>query len=161
MCIRDRDTGDIPLIADISSCFLSEPIDVTKFDMLYGGAQKNVAPAGLTMCIIREDMLGNARDITPTMLNYKDVYKRQGECLCPKRNFIRRMIPAPKNAAFVACCSNGLKHIRTGNRIVTDRVDADKVEDLVALFKKHKPDIVVNVALPYQDLTKKVKMTTM
>ena len=40
-----------------------------------------------------------------------------------------------------------------GNRIVTDRVDADKVEDLVALFKKHKPDIVVNVALPYQDLT--------
>ena len=65
------DTGDIPLIADISSCFLSEPIDVTKFAMLYGGAQKNVAPAGLTICIIREDMLGNARDITPTMLNYK------------------------------------------------------------------------------------------
>ena len=45
------DTGDIPLIADISSCFLSEPIDVTKFAMLYGGAQKNVAPAGLTICI--------------------------------------------------------------------------------------------------------------
>ena len=65
------DTGDIPLIADISSCFLSEPIDVTKFAMLYGGAQQNVAPAGLTICIIREDMLGNARDITPTMLNYK------------------------------------------------------------------------------------------
>ncbi len=65
------DVGDIPLIADISSCFLSEPIDVTKFAMLYGGAQKNIAPAGLTVCIIREDMLGNARDITPTMLNYK------------------------------------------------------------------------------------------
>lgn len=65
------DTGDIPLIADISSCFLSEPLDVTKFAMLYGGAQKNIAPAGLTVCIIREDMLGNARDITPTMLNYK------------------------------------------------------------------------------------------
>lgn len=43
------DTGNIPLIADISSCFLSEPIDVTKFAMLYGGAQKNVAPAGLTI----------------------------------------------------------------------------------------------------------------
>lgn len=65
------DTGDVPLIADISSCFLSEPIDVTKFAMLYGGAQKNVAPAGLTICIIREDMLGKARDITPTMLDYK------------------------------------------------------------------------------------------
>lgn len=65
------DTGDVPLIADISSCFLSEPIDVTKFAMLYGGAQKNVAPAGLTICIIREDMLGKARDITPTMLDYQ------------------------------------------------------------------------------------------
>ena len=65
------DTGNVPLIADISSCFLSEPLDVTKFGMLYGGAQKNVAPAGLTICIIREDLLGKARDITPTMLNYQ------------------------------------------------------------------------------------------
>ena len=65
------DTGDVPLIADISSCFLSEPLDVTKFGMLYGGAQKNVAPAGLTIAIIREDLLGKARDITPTMLNYQ------------------------------------------------------------------------------------------
>ncbi len=65
------DTGDVPLIADISSCFLSEPLDISKFAMVYGGAQKNVAPAGLTICIIREDMLGKARDITPTMLDYK------------------------------------------------------------------------------------------
>ena len=65
------DTGDVPLIADISSCFLSEPLDVTKFGMLYGGAQKNVAPAGVTICIIREDLLGKARDICPTMLNYQ------------------------------------------------------------------------------------------
>ena len=65
------DTGDVPLIADISSCFLSEPLDISKFAMVYGGAQKNVAPAGLTICIIREDMLGHARDITPTMLDYK------------------------------------------------------------------------------------------
>lgn len=65
------DTGDIPLIADISSCFLSEPLDISKFAMVYGGAQKNVAPAGLVIAIIREDMLGKARDITPTMLNYK------------------------------------------------------------------------------------------
>ncbi len=64
------DTGDVPLVADISSCILSEPIDVTKFGMLYAGAQKNVAPAGVTIVIIREDLLGNAKDITPTMLNY-------------------------------------------------------------------------------------------
>ncbi len=64
------DTGDVPLVADISSCILSEPIDVTKFGMLYAGAQKNVAPAGLTIVIIRKDLIGNAMDITPTMLNY-------------------------------------------------------------------------------------------
>jgi phosphoserine aminotransferase len=65
------DTGDVPLVADISSCILSEPIDVTKFGVLYAGAQKNVAPAGLTIVIIREDLIGNAMDITPTMLNYQ------------------------------------------------------------------------------------------
>ena len=65
------DTGDVPLIADVSSCFLSEPLDVSKFAVVYGGAQKNVAPAGLTIAIIREDFLGKARDITPTMLDYK------------------------------------------------------------------------------------------
>lgn len=65
------DVGDIPLIGDISSMFLSEPMDVSKFAVVYGGAQKNIAPAGLTVVIIREDMLGNAMDITPTMLNYQ------------------------------------------------------------------------------------------
>ena len=65
------DTGDVTLIADISSCFLSEPLDVTKFGMVYGGAQKNVAPSGLTIAIIREDLLGNARDYCPSMLNYQ------------------------------------------------------------------------------------------
>lgn len=65
------DTGDVPLLADVSSCFLSEPMDVTKFGLVYGGAQKNIGPAGLTVVIVREDLLGNARDYTPSMLNYK------------------------------------------------------------------------------------------
>ncbi len=65
------ETGNVPLIADISSCILSEPIDVTKFGMLYAGAQKNMAPAGLTVAIIRRDLIGHARDICPTMLNYQ------------------------------------------------------------------------------------------
>ncbi len=64
------DVGDIPLVADISSCIASEPIDVSKFALLYAGAQKNMAPAGLTIVIVREDFLGRAMDITPTMLNY-------------------------------------------------------------------------------------------
>ncbi|MBQ3150649.1 MAG: 3-phosphoserine/phosphohydroxythreonine transaminase [Clostridia bacterium] len=65
------DTGNVPLIADVSSCFLSEPMDVSKFGVIYGGAQKNIAPAGLTVVIVREDLLGNAREGTPTMLDYK------------------------------------------------------------------------------------------
>ncbi len=65
------DTGDVPLVADISSCILSRKIDVSKFGVLYAGAQKNMAPAGLTVVIIREDLIGNAQEITPTMFNYK------------------------------------------------------------------------------------------
>lgn len=64
------DTGNVPLVADISSCILSEPIDVKKFGILYAGAQKNLAPAGLTIAIVREDLIGHAMDITPTMFNY-------------------------------------------------------------------------------------------
>ena len=63
--------GDKVLIADVSSCALSEPLDITKFGVVYFGAQKNVAPAGLVVAIIREDLLGKARDITPVMMNYK------------------------------------------------------------------------------------------
>ena len=65
------DTGDVPLVADISSCILSKPIDVSKFGILYAGAQKNMAPSGVTVVIIREDLIGKAMDITPTMFNYQ------------------------------------------------------------------------------------------
>ncbi len=65
------DTGDVPLIADISSMVMSEVMDVSKFGMLYAGAQKNLGPAGVTLCIIREDLIGNPMDITPTMFNYQ------------------------------------------------------------------------------------------
>ena len=65
------DTGEIPLVADLSSCILSEPIDVTKFALIYAGAQKNMSAAGLTVVIVREDMLGKARAETPTMLDYQ------------------------------------------------------------------------------------------
>lgn len=65
------DTGDIPLVADMSSCIISEPVDVTKFGVIYAGAQKNMAPAGVTVVIVREDLLGNARPETPAMLDWK------------------------------------------------------------------------------------------
>ena len=65
------DTGKVPLVSDMSSCILSEPIDVSKYGLIYAGAQKNIAPAGLTVVIIRKDLLGDPLPGTPTMLNYK------------------------------------------------------------------------------------------
>ena len=65
------DTGDIPLVADMSSCIISEPVDVSRFGLIYAGAQKNMAPAGLIVVIVREDLIGNARPTTPAMLDYK------------------------------------------------------------------------------------------
>ena len=63
-------TGNVPLVADISSCILSRPIDISKFGLVYAGAQKNVAPAGLTIVIVREDLIGEPQKGTPTMFNY-------------------------------------------------------------------------------------------
>jgi len=65
------DVGDVPIVADMSSTILSRPIDVSKFGVIYAGAQKNIGPAGLTVVIIREDLIGNAAPNTPTMLDYQ------------------------------------------------------------------------------------------
>lgn len=64
------DTGDVPLVADMSSTILSRPIDVSKFGMIYAGAQKNIGPAGLTLVIIREDLIGDSLAGTPAMYQY-------------------------------------------------------------------------------------------
>jgi len=65
------DTSNVPLVADMSSNFLSQVYDVNKFGIVFAGAQKNVGPAGVTVVIIRDDLIGNAKDFTPTMFNYK------------------------------------------------------------------------------------------
>ena len=65
------EVGDVPLVADMSSDILSRPIDISKFGLIYAGAQKNIGPSGLVVTIIREDLLGRARSICPTMLDYK------------------------------------------------------------------------------------------
>jgi phosphoserine aminotransferase len=63
--------GNVPLVCDMSSDILSKPYDVSKFGLIYAGAQKNIGPAGLAIIIIREDLIGHAKDFTPTMLNYQ------------------------------------------------------------------------------------------
>lgn len=65
------DTGNVPLVGDMSSDILSKKYDVSKFGLIYAGAQKNLGAAGVTVVIIREDLAGNAMDFTPTMLNYQ------------------------------------------------------------------------------------------
>ncbi len=65
------DTGDIPLVADMSSCIISEPVDVSKFGVIYAGAQKNMAPAGVTLVIVREDLLEFGKADMPSMLDWK------------------------------------------------------------------------------------------
>lgn len=64
-------TGQVPLVADMSSTILSRPIDVSRFGVIYAGAQKNIGPAGLTVVIVREDLMGSVIDGTPSMLDYK------------------------------------------------------------------------------------------
>lgn len=64
------DCGGIPVVADVSSTLLSRPLDVSAYGVLYGGAQKNVGPAGLTLVIVRDDLLGHARGETPTLLDW-------------------------------------------------------------------------------------------
>ena len=65
------DTGSTPLVADMSSTILSRPVDVSKFGLIYAGAQKNIGPAGLTIVIVREDLIGQTLPGTPTMFDYK------------------------------------------------------------------------------------------
>ncbi|WP_273319573.1 3-phosphoserine/phosphohydroxythreonine transaminase [Vallitalea guaymasensis] len=65
------DVGDVPIVADMSSNILSEEVDVNQYGVIYAGAQKNMGPAGVTVVIIREDLIGDTQDITPTMLKYK------------------------------------------------------------------------------------------
>ena len=65
------DCGNVPLVSDMSSCILSEVTDVSRFGIIYAGAQKNIGPAGFAIVIVREDLIGNALPGTPTMLDYK------------------------------------------------------------------------------------------
>lgn len=67
---HDPDTGDVPLIADMTSDFLSRPVDISRYGLIYAGAQKNIGPAGLTLVIVRKDLLGRAHAATPSIFNY-------------------------------------------------------------------------------------------
>src|SRR6202140_1076994 len=71
------ETQRVPLVADMSSSILSQPIDVAKFGLIYAGAQKNIGPAGLTVVIVRDDLIGHARAETPAVFDYKAIADNQ------------------------------------------------------------------------------------
>ena len=77
------DTGDVPLVADMSSTILSRQIPVERFGVIYAGAQKNIGSAGLTIVIVREDLLGDVIDGTPSMLNYQTLADGDSMCNTP------------------------------------------------------------------------------
>lgn len=74
------ESGTVPLVADMSSTILSRPIDVSRFGVLYAGAQKNIAPAGITVVIVRKDLLSRQRENVPTLLTYS-VYSESGSMI--------------------------------------------------------------------------------
>ena len=71
------DVGSVPLVADFSSSFMSRPVDVSKFGLIYAGAQKNAGPAGITYVIVRDDLLGTCNPIAPSIFDYKSVAENE------------------------------------------------------------------------------------
>jgi len=75
LCLRSIEYSNVPIVADYSSGILSEPIDIDKFSLIYGGAQKNIGPSGLGFVVVKKDLLGNAQSITPNLLNYTLIHE--------------------------------------------------------------------------------------
>ena len=75
LCLRAIEHSEVPIVADYSSGILSEPLDVNKFSLIYGGAQKNIGPSGLGFVVIKKDLLGNPQPITPNLLNYTLIHE--------------------------------------------------------------------------------------
>lgn len=116
------DTGNVPLVADMSSNILSEPFDVTKFGVIFAGAQKNIGPAGLTLVIVRKDLLGRARKDCPKILNWT-VMDEKGSMLNTP----------PTYAIYMAgLCMKWLK--KQGGVAAIEKVNIEKSSLLYALL---------------------------
>lgn len=120
------DTGDIPLVADLSSNILSEEIDVSKFALIYAGAQKNIGPAGVTLVIIREDLIGFAPKDVPVYLDYKTHANNESMYNTP-----------PTFAIYMA--GEVFKHIKeTGGIAAMEKLNKEKAAKLYAYIDSSK-----------------------
>jgi len=149
------ETGDVPLVADMSSNILSEEIDVRKFGLIYAGAQKNIGSAGVTVVIIRNDLVGNAIPMTPTMLDYKIHVENKSLYNTP-----------PCYAIYIAKLifewvkeQGGIKAIEERNRAKADMLykalDESKLFKAVVIDKKCRSIMNVPFILPSEELNAK------
>ena len=149
------ETGDVPLVADMSSNILSAEIDVKKFGLIYAGAQKNIGPAGVTVVIIRKDLVGGALPITPTMLNY-ETHAKEGSMFntppCYSIYIAKLVFEWIKN-------QGGVKAVEKTNRMKADilykALDESKLFKAVVTEKKYRSLMNVPFVLPNEELDKK------
>ncbi len=153
---EEPEAGDVPLVCDMSSNFISKPIDVSKYGLIYAGAQKNAGPAGATMAIIREDLLERAPQGLPAMLDYKNLVKSDS------------MYNTPPCFAIYICGLvfkwllndiGGLEQIHTNNeakaKILYDAIDASDGYYRGHAEKDCRSLMNVTLRLPNEELEKK------
>ena len=152
---KDPEVG-VPLIADMSSDIFSRPVDVSKYHLIYGGAQKNLAPAGVTFVIVKDDVLGKADRVIPTMLNYETHVKKGS------------MFNTPPVLPIFSALQTLKYYKQMGGVKVLEKFDLDKAEVLynaidgskmfVATVPNHEDRSIMNVCFvmkpEYKDLEK-------
>ena len=152
---KDPEVG-VRMIADMSSDIFSRPVDISKYDLIYGGAQKNLAPAGVTFVIVKDDALGKADRIIPTMLNYETHIKKGS------------MFNTPPVLPIFSALQTLKYYKKLGGVKVLEKMDVDKAEVLynaidsskmfVATVPNHEDRSIMNVCFvmkpEYKDLEK-------
>lgn len=152
---KDPEVG-IRMISDMSSDIFSRPVDVSKYDLIYGGAQKNLAPAGVTFVIVKDDTLGKADRVIPTMLNYETHVKKGS------------MFNTPPVLPIFSALQTLKYYKQLGGVKVLEKMDMDKAEVLynaidgskmfVATVPNHEDRSIMNVCFvmkpEYKDLEK-------
>ncbi len=149
------DPGNVPLIADMSSDILSHEFDVSKFAMIYAGAQKNLGPAGVTVLILRDDMLEKCADNLPTMLSYKTHAEKDSLFNTPPSGPIYMV----EQVLEWVKAQGGLKAVEQMNRdkaaVLYDAIDAGDFYRGTVVDKEHRSWMNVTMRLPSEDLEKK------
>jgi phosphoserine aminotransferase len=149
------ETGTVPLISDMSSDILSHKIDVSKFGMIYAGAQKNLGPAGVTVIILRDDMLEMADEDVPTMFSYKTHVNKDSMFNTPPTGpiyMVGQVLEWVKSLG-------GLEAVEQMNRdkatLLYDEIDADDFYRGAVVDPEHRSWMNVTMRLPSEELEKK------